>query len=77
MGLNIARIGAAAFISLIKRKDIIVFMVLLKELDDFFDKKKQYKARLVYVVIRLLNKEINSIIVLESEYHEFLPLFLR
>ena len=40
MEINITRIGAVVFILLIKRKDMIVFTVLLKELDDFFNKKK-------------------------------------
>ena len=56
---------------------MIVFTILLKELDDFLNKEKQYKTRLIYITIRLLNKEINLIIILESEYHEFLSLFLR
>ena len=40
VGLNIARIGAVIFMLLVKRKDMIVFTVLLKKLDDFFNKKK-------------------------------------
>ena len=56
---------------------MIIFTISLKKLDDFFNKKKQYKAKLIDVVIKLFNKKVNSIIILESEYHEFLPLFLR
>ena len=75
--LNIVRIKTAAFILLAKKKDITVFTVLLKKLNDFFNKEKQYKARLIYVIVKLLNKEVNPIIVSESEYYEFLSLFLR
>ena len=77
MRLNITKVKAIAFTLLIKKKDMTIFTILLKKLDDFFNKKKQYKTRLIYAVIKLLNKEINPIIILESEYYEFLPLFLK
>ena len=43
MGLNIAKVKTAAFISLIKRKDIKVFTISLKELNDFLNKKNNIK----------------------------------
>ena len=54
-----------------------VFTISLKKLNDFLNKEKQYKTRLIYAATRLLNKEIKLITVLEPEYHEFLPLFSR
>ena len=40
IGLNIVRVEAVIFILLIKRKDMIIFTVLLKELNDFLNKEK-------------------------------------
>ena len=75
--MNIAQIGAAAFMSLLKKRDTQIFIVLLRELDNFLDEEKQYKVRLAYAVVKLLDKNINPAIILKPDYHEFLPLFSR
>ena len=75
--MNITWVGAAAFILIVKKQNIMIFIVLLKELDDFFNKDKQHKVRLTYITVKLLNKNINPATILDPDYHKLLLLLLR